>query len=311
MSTTKSRPFRFGTGGFPARSRAELVTLARKTEALGYATILMPDHFEADRMSPFLSLLMAAEATKYVRLGTYVIDNDFRHPALLAQEAATLDLLSDGRLELGIGAGYAEYDYAATGIPLDPPGVRVSRLAESVQIIKRLLARETVTFRGDYYTTHELMGRPQALQQPHPPLLIGGGGKRLLSLAAREADIISLVPKAKPGALEFNDSSHAATEQKIAWIRDAAGERMAALELNTLVFECLVTDQRQQVAEEVAQKWGIPVEHVLNSVHFLIGTVEHISEEVQMWRERFGISYITVFPQSMDAFAPVVAKLAG
>jgi probable F420-dependent oxidoreductase len=306
-----NRPFRFGTGGFPARSRAELVNLARKTEDLGYATILMPDHFEADRMSTFLLLLMAAEATKHVRIGTFVLDNDFRHPALLAQEAATLDLLSDGRLELGIGAGYAAYDYAATGIPLDPPGVRVSRLAESVQIIKRLLAGETVTFRGDYYTTHELMGRPQALQQPHPPLLIGGGGKRLLSLAAREADIISLVPKAKPGALEFNDSSHAATEQKIAWIRHAAGERMAALELNTLVFECLVTDQRQQVAEEVAQKWGTPVEHVLNSVHFLIGTVEHISEEVQMWRERFGISYVTVFPQSMDAFAPVVAKLAG
>ena len=141
--------------------------------------------------------------------------------------------------------------------------------------------------------------------------MIGGGGKRLLSLAAREADIISLVPKAKPGTLDFNDSSHAATEQKIAWIRQAAGERMAALELNTLIFECLVTDQRQQVAEEVAQKWGIPVEHVLNSVHFLIGTVEHISEEVQMWRERFGISYVTVFPQSMDAFTPVVAKLAG
>jgi probable F420-dependent oxidoreductase len=242
--------------------------------------LLMPDHFEPDRMSTFLSLLMAAEATKHVRIGTFVIDNDFRHPALLAQEAATLDLLSDGRLELGIGAGYAEYDYAATGIPLDPPGVRVSRLAESVQIIKRLLAGETVTFSGDYYTTHELMGRPQALQQPHPPLLIGGGGKRLLSLAAREADIISLVPKAKPGALEFNDSSHAATEQKIAWIRDAAGERMAALELNTLVFECIVTDQRQRVAEEVAQKRGAPVEHVLNSVHFLIGTVEQITEEV-------------------------------
>jgi probable F420-dependent oxidoreductase len=311
MSTTKSRPFRFGTGGFPARSRVELVNLARKTEDLGYATILMPDHFEADRMSTFLALLMAAEATKQVRIGTFVLDNDFRHPALLAQEAATLDLLSDGRLELGIGAGYATYDYAATGIPLDPPGVRVSRLAESVQILKRLLARETVTFRGDYYTTHELRGRPQALQQPHPPLLIGGGGKRLLSLAAREADIISLVPKAKAGTLDFNDSSHAATEQKIAWIREAAGARMAALELNTLVFECIVTDQRQRVAEEVAQQRGAPVAHVLNSVHFLLGTVEQITEEVQMWRERFGISYVTVFPQSMDAFAPVVAKLAG
>lgn len=305
------RPFRFGTGGFPARSRTELVNLARKIEDLGYATILMPDHFEPDRMSTFLSMLMAAEATKHVRLGTYVIDNDFRHPALLAKEAATLDLLSDGRLELGIGAGYSEYDYAATGVPLDPPGVRVSRLAESVQIVRRLLTGETVTFTGDYYMIHELTSRPQPLQQPHPPLLIGGGGKRLLSLAAREADIVSLVPKAKPGALDFNDGSHAATEQKIAWIRKAAGERLAALELNTLVFECVVTDQRRRVAEELAQKWEIPVEHVLNSVHFLVGTVEQITEAVQMWRERFGISYVTVFPLSMDAFAPVVAKLAG
>ena len=304
-------PFRFGTGGFRPHSRTELVNLARKTEDLGYATILMTDHFGTDQMSTFLSLLMAAEATKHVRVGTYVIGNDFRHPALLAQEAATLDLLSEGRLELGIGTGYLEYDYAATGILLDPPGLRVSRLAESVQIVKRLLAGETVTFTGDYYTIRELINRPQPLQQPHPPLLIGGGGKRMLSLAAREADIIGLVPKAKPGTLDFNDSSHAATEQKMAWIREAAGERLAALELNTLIFECVVTDQRQQVAEELAQKWGVPVEQVLNSVHFLIGTVVQMMETVQMWRERFGISYVVVDRNATDIFAPVVAKLAG
>jgi len=303
------RPFRFGTGCFPARSRTELVNLARKIEDLGYATILMPNH--AHQMSTFLALLLAAEATKHVRLGATVMNNDFRHPALLAREAATFDVLSEGRLELGMGAGYLAYDYTATGIPLDPPGVRVRRLAESVQIVKRFLAGETATFAGNYYTTQGLVSSLPARQQPRPPLLIGGGGKQLLSLAAREADIVSIVPKAKPGALDFNNSSHAATEQKIAWIQKAAGERLAVLELNTLVFECVVTDQRQQSAEELAQRWGLPVSHILNSIHFLVGTVEQITEAVQMWRERFGISYVAVFPQFMDAFAPVVAKLAG
>lgn len=303
-------PFRFGTGGFPAASRTELINLARKIEDLGYATIVMPDHFEP-QMSVFLSLLIMAEATTRLRIGTYVIDNDFRHPALLAKEAATLDLLSGGRLELGLGAGWKLQDYATTGIPFDPPGVRVSRLIESVQIVKRLLQGETVTFVGEYYTLQALVGEPKPLQQPHPPLFIGGGSKRLLSLAGREANIVGLVPKAAGGNLDFTDILHTATEQKLAWVRQAAGERFAALEINTLVFDVMVTENQQAAAEELGQRWGLPADAMLDSVHFLVGSVTQIAETVQLWRERFGISYVTVFPKDLAIFAPVVAQLAG
>ena len=303
-------PFRFGTGGFPAASRTELINLARKIEDLGYATIVMPDHFEP-QMSVFLSLLIMAEATTRLRIGTYVIDNDFRHPALLAKEAATLDLLSGGRLELGLGAGWKLQDYATTGIPFDAPGVRVSRLIESVQIVKRLLQGETVTFAGEYYTLQALVGEPKPIQQPHPPLFIGGGSKRLLSLAGREANIVGLVPKAAGGTLDFTDIAHTATAQKLEWVRAAAGERFAALEINTLVFDVMVTDHQQAAAEELGQRWGVPADAILGSVHFLVGTVTQIAETVQLWRERFGISYVTVFPKDLEIFAPVVAQLAG
>jgi probable F420-dependent oxidoreductase len=262
-------------------------------------------------MSTFLSLLAMAEATTTLRIGTYVIDNDFRHPALLAKEAATLDLLSGGRLELGMGAGWKIEDYATTGIPFDAPGVRVGRLIESVQIVKRLLQGGTVTFAGEYYTLQALVGEPKPIQQPHPPLFIGGGSKRLLSLAGREANIVGLVPKAAGGNLDFTDILHTATEQKLAWVRQAAGERFAALEINTLVFDVMVTENQQAVAEELGQRWGVPADAILDSVHFLVGTVTQIAEAVQLWRERFGISYVTVFPKDLAIFAPVVAQLAG
>jgi probable F420-dependent oxidoreductase len=303
-------PFRFGSGAFP-RTHPELIALAHKVEALGYATILVPDHFEPALMSTFLSLLAMAEATTTLRIGTYVIDNDFRHPALLAKEAATLDLLSGGRLELGMGAGWKIEDYATTGIPFDAPGVRVGRLIESVQIVKRLLQGGTVTFAGEYYTLQTLVGEPKPIQQPHPPLFIGGGSKRLLSLAGREANIVGLVPKAAGGNLDFTDILHTATEQKLAWVRQAAGERFAALEINTLVFDVMVTENQQAVAEELGQRWGVPADAILDSVHFLVGTVTQIAEAVQLWRERFGISYVTVFPKDLAIFAPVVAQLAG
>ncbi len=303
------RPFRFGTGSYQARSRDEYITLARKVEDLGYAILLTPDHF-GEQLAPLTALMAAAEATRSLRIGTTVFANDFRHPAVLAKEAATLDLLSEGRFELGIGTGYAAHDYAMSGIPLDPPGVRVSRLAESVQIIKGLFGDAPVTFTGTYYTVTGLEGYPKPYQKPHPPILLAGGGKRMLSLAAREADIVGIVPQARGPGLDFMDSSTAATAQQIAWIQQADGDRFAALEINTLLFGVVVTDQRQRAAEQLASMWGTTAEQVLDSVHFLVGTVDHMVEQVQMWREHFGISYILVLPEYMDALAPVVARLA-
>jgi probable F420-dependent oxidoreductase len=310
MSGTK-RAFRFGTGAFPIDSRKALVDVARKVESLGYNTLLIPDHFEEGLLNPFLAMLVMAEATNILRFGTYVIDNDFRHPAILAKEAATFDILSDGRLELGIGAGWKREDYEMTGLQFDSPSVRVDRAIESVQIIKRLFTEKTVSFAGTHYTVTELVAWPHPVQRPHPPILIGAGSKKLLSTGGREADIVGLVPRARGGTLDFGDASHTATERKIAWVREAAGERFDAIEINTLVFGCVVTDRREEAAAQLAAGWGMAPEDVLNSVHFLVGTVPQMVEEVQQWRETFGISYITVFPNLMDVFAPVVAQLAG
>ncbi|GAA1948468.1 TIGR03621 family F420-dependent LLM class oxidoreductase [Microbacterium deminutum] len=307
---TVDRRFRFATGAFYAPSAGEYAALARKIEDLGYAALLLPDHFN-DQLTPFLALLAAANATKTLRVGSFVCDNDYRHPAVLAKEAATLDLLTDGRLELGLGAGYFGPDYAQTGIPYDAPGVRVSRLIEAVHVINGLFGPTPVTFAGEYYTIAELDGFPKPVQQPHPPILIAGGVQRILSLAAREADIVGLLMRSRDGALDFDDDSVAATAERVEWVRQAAGARFDDIELNILVLDVEVTAERQQGAEQIGRRWGISGDQVLDSVHFLVGTVDEIVDQLRGWREQLSISYIAVMPHRMDEFAPVVARLAG
>jgi probable F420-dependent oxidoreductase len=307
---TSQRPFRFGTGIFRAPSATDYAALARKIQDLGYATLLIPDHM-GEQFAPLIALMAAANATQTLRVGSYVCDNDFRHPALLAKEAATLDLLTGGRFEFGLGAGYLGPDYTQTGIPYDPPGVRVSRMIEAVRVIKGLFGPAPVTFSGTYYNVAQLDGFPKPIQQPHPPILIAGGGQRILSFAACEADIIGLLMKSNGPALDFADGSVATTAQRVEWVRQAAGARFATIELNTLVFDVLITDQRQQGAEQIGRKWGISGDQVLDSVHFLVGTVDQITEQLQLWREQLSISYIAVFPDCMEHFAPIVARLAG
>eukprot|EP00919_Chromeraceae_sp_WS-2016_P043285 GHVR01103392.1.p1 GENE.GHVR01103392.1~~GHVR01103392.1.p1 ORF type:complete len:309 (-),score=20.54 GHVR01103392.1:165-1091(-) len=305
----KHRPFRFGTAVYRARSRAELIDLAHKIEDMGFSVCANADHFEVDQLPPLTTLMTVADNTRTLRVAATVFANDFHHPAVLAREAATLDLLSEGRFEFGIGAGYMGSDYITSGIPFDPPGIRISRMAESVQIVKGLFADGPVNFAGTYYTISDLEGYPKPVQRPHPPIMIAGGGKRMLSLAAREADIVGLLMPAHSGALDLTAVSSVATQ--IEWVRQAAGGRFDDLELNTLVVAVIVTDQRQSAAEELARDWGSTPEQILSSIHCLIGTVEQMVEDVQSWRERFGISYVLVIPELMDAFAPVVAQLAG
>jgi probable F420-dependent oxidoreductase len=304
------RPFRFGTGSYQARSRDDYLTLARRLEDLGYAILLTPDHFE-QQLAPLTALMAVAEASSTLRIGSYVFANDFRHPAVLAKEAATLDVLSEGRFELGIGTGYLGPDYATTGIPFDPPGVRVSRLRESIHIIKGLFADDPVTFTGTYYSITGLEGYPKPHQRPHPPLLVAGGGRRLLSLAAREADVVGLMMRSRGGGLDFSSGSTAATAERVEWVRQAAGDRFDDLEFNTLVFGVVVSAHRHQAADDLARPFGLTGEQLLDTVHFLVGTVDQIIEDMQMWRERFGISYITVQQDHMEALAPAVARLAG
>jgi probable F420-dependent oxidoreductase len=189
--------------------------------------------------------------------------------------------------------------------------VRVSRLAEAIQIIKGLFADEPVNVTCTHYSVAGLAGYPKPYQRPHPPLLIAGGGKRLLSLAAREADIVGLLMASRDGGLGFSSGSMAATAQRVEWVRQAAGDRFADVEFSTLVFGVVLTNHRQQAAEELARPLGLTGEQLLDTVHFLVGTLDQITHDLQMWRERFGISYIIVQQQHMDALAPVVGRLAG
>ena len=306
----KRRSFRFGTGCYAAsRSRSDYVDRVRRIEQLGYSVLVCPDGFAECWFGPLTSLMMAAEVSSTLRFETFVLANDLRHPAVLAKEAATLDVFSEGRFELGLGAGGGDFgaDYSRLGIVPDSGGVRVSRLAESVQVIKGLFGDMPFDFSGTYYRISGLDGTPKPLQRPRPPLLLAGGRKRMLSLAGREADIVGLLPPSG----EASAFSLATTSQQIEWIRAAAGDRFSALELNTLIFDVAVTEHPREAAERIAQRWGVTAEVVLESIYFLVGTVDGIVDEIQTWRERFGISYIGVFEEFRDDFAPVVARLAG
>lgn len=296
-----------------AGSKAEWVARARRAEALGYSTLVMPDHLIGTRMAVAPALVMAAEVTSRLRLGSLVFDNDFRHPAVLAQEIGTIDVLTSGRFELGIGAGWMRDEYDKTGIPFDGGGTRVDRMAEALVIIKGLFGPGPVTFQGRYYTITDLEGACKPVQRPHPPILIGGGGKRLLSIAATQADIISIMPRAKldGSGLEDGDASAAAFEQKLRLVRDVAGSRFDQLELNTLVQDVIVTDDARGAAATLTGDWGMSVQDLLESPLLLIGTKEEIRQKLRVMRDRLRISYVTVFEKNMEAMAPVIEPLLG
>ena len=307
-------PFRFGVQcGHCDGGAAGWAALARKAEELGYSTFTMGDHLDA-QFSPTVGLMAAAAATSTIRIGALTYANDYHHPVVLAKEAATLDLLSDGRLELGIGAGWMTSDYEQAGIPLDPPGTRIDRLAEAVTVLKGLFADGRVDFHGDHYEVHGLEGSPKPVQRPHPPLLIGGGGRRILSLAAREADIVGLNFNLHGGRIDASvgpDGTAEHTAEKIGWIREAAGDRFDDLELQVRIHLAMVTDDRVGLAEQLAPALGLTPEAGLASPHSLAGTVEQIVDDLVEQRDRFGISSIGISMSAMDEMAPVVARLAG
>lgn len=317
---TKPLPFRFGVICERMLSPQEWVTKARQAEDYGYATLLIRDHFIqepfGDQLAPMIALMAAANVTKSLRVGSLVLDNDYRHPVMLAKEAATLDLLSDGRFELGIGAGWLRSEYEHAGMIFEPPGVRVSRLAEAIHVLKGLFADQPLTFAGNHYRITDLNGFPKPLQRPHPPILVGAGSKRMLALAAQEANIVGILPKALPNGTiseEITERLSATIAQKVEWIRQAAGERFNELELN-MVITPIFTEQRRQRAEQLMRERGwrdIPVEHVLDMPSIFIGTLDQIVEDLQWRREQYGFSYFVVSDASMEAFAPVVSRLAG
>lgn len=308
------KPFRFGVNVWSAGSRAEWRDKARRAEDLGYAVLTVPDHLAAI-FTPMPALISAAEATRTLRVGTNVLNNDFRHPVLVAREAATVDLLTDGRLQLGLGAGHMKSEYDAAGLRFDPGGTRVDRLAEAVAIVKGLLGGQEVTFAGRHYRVNAHRIHPLPVQRPHPPILIGGNGRRLLTLAAREADIVGLsgITFRQGGAeLDLSGWRTEGVDERVRLTREAAGDRHERLELNALVQRVIVTDDRRQAAEELARRWPqLSPTEILEAPYVLVGTVDQQVEDLRARRERWGISYYVVFEPYMEAFAPVVGRLAG
>lgn len=305
--------FRFAVQVEGAASGQAWRDQARKIEALGYSALYVPDHL-GDQWAPTVAIAAAAEATTTLKVGALVYDNDYRHPVVLAKEMATLDVLSEGRLEVGLGAGWLKSDYDQSGIPYDEPAVRVARLEEAVQIIEALWADGTCTFSGDHYVVTEAIGRPRPFRQPRPTLLLGGGGKRVLSFAARHADVVGVNANLRAGYVGAEAAQTVTAErfdQRIGWIREAAGDRFDSLELQVLTVVAAITEDRQAMAELMAPAFGLEPAAALEVPMVVVGTVGQICETLHERRDRYGFSSYVFHEGEIDAFASVVDRLSG
>jgi probable F420-dependent oxidoreductase len=300
------RPFRFGLQVFGASSRSEWQEQARRAEDAGFDTAVVPDHVMDGLFPPLVALDAMAAATNRLRVGTFVLNNDLRHPALVARDAATLDLLSDGRLELGVGAGHAAPEYAALGLPFDDAAVRVERLEEAALILRRLFDGESVTLEGSYY---ELQGQRLSPSR-RPTLLIGGNGDRVLALGARMADIVSLTGLGRTRADGQQHDAEWSLEQidrKVRLVRAAAADRYDDLELNVLVQHVEITRDRKDVIEGIATRVGGNVEHMMTAPFLLVGTTDEIVDQLAVARDRWDFSYFVT--RSIDHTAPIIDAL--
>jgi probable F420-dependent oxidoreductase len=307
------RPFRFGVQASSAKTRAEWVDLARRTEDNGYSCLTMPDHYD-DQMAPVPALMTAANVTTTLRVGALVWDNDYKHPAVLAKELATMDVLSDGRLELGIGAGWMISDYEQMGIPYDSAKIRIDRFVEGIKVIKGAMAQGPFSFSGEHYTITGYNGTPKPVQSPCPPILIGGGGKRVLSIAAREADIIGINATMSAGVVgpdAISTMTAAAVDEKVEIVRVAAGARLADIEMNVRAFLVNITDDADGAAAGIAAMMGVEQKMVEETPFALVGPPSKLIEDLIARRERWGFSYIIVGAEDIDSFAPVVSALNG
>jgi probable F420-dependent oxidoreductase len=304
-------PFRFAVQQSSARSAEQWAALARRAESLGYDLLVMPDHLDK-QLSPFAALAMAAAATTRLRVGAFVFANDYRHPLILAREAATLDLLSGGRFEMALGAGWMAGDYRRLGMTYDPPPLRVDRLEEAVPLIKRLLAGETVTHHGKHYDLDRADVGVEPVQKPRPPLAVGAGGPRMLKLAAREADIVGLVPGfSARGWPMFGQATEKATAAKVALVREAAGEGFERLELNLWVSSAGLIGSGNSLLGSAAAATVKAATSVYGSPYVLYGTLKGVRDELLRRRDKLGISYYTFPGRSMETMAPLVEALAG
>lgn len=306
------RPFRFGVQASNATSRAEWVDLARRAEANGYSCLTMPDHF-GDQLAPVPAMMAAADATETLRVCALVFDNDYKHPVVLAKELATMDLLSDGRVDIGLGAGWMISDYEQAGIAYDSPGVRIDRFVEGLHIIRRAMQPGAFSHQGTHYTITNYDGFPKPVQA-RLPVLIGGGGKRVLGIAAREADIVGINPSLHAGVVDAEAFAHMtaeAVDDKVAIVKAAAGARMANIELNIRAFLVNITDDGAGARSRLAGALSVDESLLTASPFALIGPPTELAERLLERRERWGFSYVIVGGEDVEKFAPVVAQLAG
>lgn len=305
------RKIRFSTqsGGQP--TGAEWLARAKRLEDIGYATLSMPDHMVGGAWSNMPALGAAAAVTTRLRLGNLVLDNDFRNPVVLAREFATLDVISNGRVEIGIGAGWFDRDYQSTGLPFDRGRVRVARLAEAVRLMKRVFTEDEVSFEGTYYRTVKSECRPKTVQQPRPPILIAAGGPHILELAGREAEIVAVIP---PGAgvrpPAPDDVAAAGVRRQLDIVRRAAGARFSEIELSCFV-DVTLTDDREKTVAELAERAKVDRAALRSSVYRGIGTLDEVREHIVRARRETGITYFCLRGPHVEELAPLVKDLSG
>jgi probable F420-dependent oxidoreductase len=306
------RRFRFATqlnSPFPGQSWMES---AKEVEGLGYATIFVPDHFDEGH-GPLAAMTAMAAATTTLKVGALVFDCDFRHPAVLARELATIDQVAEGRLEVGLGAGWKNTDYEQSGIPMDRPGVRVSRLIEHCAVLKGLWGDGPFEFEGEHYRITGLDGSPAPYTAGGPPILIGGGAPRLLRWAGATADIVGVNASIHSGEIDQAaalDAMADRIDEKVDWVREGAGARFDDLELNAWLAAAEITED-PSVAEAIAALFGADVHALRDSPLALVGSRAEVVEMLQHRRDRWGYSYHVVPGDRAHDFAPVVAELAG
>ena len=305
--------FRFATelrGPFDGQTWNDTVL---EIEQMGYSTLFVPDHFD-EGFGPIAAMASAAAVTTTLNVGALVFDCDYRHPAVLAREMATIDQISEGRLELGLGAGWKKWDYEVTGIPMDPPKVRVDRMIEHTKILKALFNEEPVTFKGEHYTITDLPGTPRPHTPGGPKILIGGGQPRVLKFAGQVADIVGVNASIHSGEIDTEAAHDALPEridQKVEWLQQGAGDRFDDIEINAWLSVAMVTNDTESMAAMVAELFSADPKDVLASPLALIGSIEECADRLHERRERWGYSYHVIPADQARAFAPLVAQLTG
>jgi probable F420-dependent oxidoreductase len=299
--------------------RATLVEHSRTAESIGYTHLCIHDHLEP-QLAPIAMLTAVAMATERLRVCPLVLNNDLRHPAIVAQELATLDVVSDGRLDVGIGAGWNEPEYRAIGLQFDPPGVRIERMTEAIAVLRGLFADGPFSFAGRHYTITDLDGQPKPVQRPHPPFIVGGTRERVLRLAAREGNIVGLDLRQDRESLP--DAWPDRMDTRVGWVRDEAGSRFDQLHLSVLriVGPIAITAHAREAARRVADAYrattGLELspDDIIESPYSLIGTIPSLVDKLRRARDRWGInSYLIGWfdEPELAQLSPLVEKLAG